>query len=232
MHILEGDDDVVEPRASFGRNGSSLSCAVPFSPLLLLNTLSRKSFSYNRLPQEPLKLTVLKLDGSSFATVAELKQAVEASFSYLPKTGLGKVSWSHVWGHFCLCYDGQKLLTDGDYIGSYGIKEGDQLQFIRHLSIKYNMIKERPEKQVPDIEESGISDACEEGEHKIWDDDNYDDQENLTYEQDDDEGSDIITHCEYKLAHLLRGWFSYRRLTGSHMRFEQKSYSNSSRFSN
>ncbi|KAK2991909.1 hypothetical protein RJ640_014105 [Escallonia rubra] len=149
-----------------------------------------------------------------------------------PRKALARRIKSHVWGHFCLCYDGQKLLTDGDCIGSYGIKEGDQLQFIRHLSINYNMIKERPEKQVPDIEESRISDACKEGEQKIWDDDNYDDQENLTYEQDDDGDSDIITHCEYKLAHLLRGWFSYRRLTGSHMRFEQKSYSNSSRFSN
>lgn len=32
-----------------------------------------------------------------------------------------------MWGHFCLSYDGQKLLTDTDDIGSYGIKDGDKV---------------------------------------------------------------------------------------------------------
>lgn len=32
-----------------------------------------------------------------------------------------------VWGHFCLTYDGQKLLTDTDDIGIYGIKDGDKV---------------------------------------------------------------------------------------------------------
>ncbi|KAM7459504.1 hypothetical protein LguiA_036498 [Lonicera macranthoides] len=63
MHLIEHDDDF-QPKVSFKRNGS-LTCAI-LPPLLLIDGLSRKSFSYNKLPQEPLKLTVLKLDGTSF----------------------------------------------------------------------------------------------------------------------------------------------------------------------
>jgi hypothetical protein len=55
------------------------------------------------MPEEPIKLTVLKLDGSSFgiqvlktATVGELKMAVEAAFSHLPISGPGKISWYHL----------------------------------------------------------------------------------------------------------------------------------------
>ncbi|KAI7985742.1 DNA topoisomerase 2 [Camellia lanceoleosa] len=36
------------------------------------------------------------------------------------------VGRSHVWGHFCLCYEGQKLINDKDYIRNFGIKDGDQ----------------------------------------------------------------------------------------------------------
>ncbi|KAF3484585.1 hypothetical protein F2Q69_00057826 [Brassica cretica] len=66
------------------------SLAASVSPLRLIDR--RKSFSYNQLPEEPIKLTVLKLDGSSFgttATVRDLKMAVEAAFSHLPITSLG-----------------------------------------------------------------------------------------------------------------------------------------------
>lgn len=33
----------------------------------------------------------------------------------------------HVWGHFCLCYNDQKLVTETEYIKNYGIKDGDQV---------------------------------------------------------------------------------------------------------
>ena len=65
---LEGD---FSAKVSYTRNGS-LSCAVPFSPLLLIETISRKSFSYNKLPQEPLELTILKLDGSCFGIISSI----------------------------------------------------------------------------------------------------------------------------------------------------------------
>ncbi|KAK1317228.1 hypothetical protein QJS10_CPA05g01356 [Acorus calamus] len=59
------------------------------------------SYHYCRLPQQFLRLSVLKLDGSSFevqvpkmASVGELKMAVEEIFSQSPKEGQGKISWS------------------------------------------------------------------------------------------------------------------------------------------
>lgn len=32
-----------------------------------------------------------------------------------------------VWSHFCLCYEGQKLIHDVASIKKYGIKDGDQV---------------------------------------------------------------------------------------------------------
>lgn len=117
--------------------------------------LARKTFFYDKLPSQPLRLTVLKLDGSSFhiqvsktATVAELKDAVEAVFSHVPHKGPAKISWVHVWGQFCLCYDGQKLVTEKDYLRNYGIKDGDQLRFIRHVSNNCCVQRKRLKKRV------------------------------------------------------------------------------------
>ncbi|KAM7513280.1 hypothetical protein LguiB_012155 [Lonicera macranthoides] len=229
MHLIEHDDDF-QPKVSFKRNGS-LTCAI-LPPLLLIDGLSRKSFSYNKLPQEPLKLTVLKLDGTSFciqvakmATVAELKQAVEDSFSHLPTKGPGMVSWPHVWGNFCLCYDGQKLLMNHDYLRSYRIKDGDQLHFIRHASINYNLVKTRKGKVVPEVERGTISETSEEREQHGEDDYICHDQEKLKHLPNDYMlGKYNIKQCEFKMAFLLKGVFSYRRLTtSSEMSFEQKS---------
>lgn len=33
----------------------------------------------------------------------------------------------HVWGHFCLCYNGQKLINDKTCLQNFGIKDGDQV---------------------------------------------------------------------------------------------------------
>uniref|UniRef100_M1BTW4 Ubiquitin-like domain-containing protein n=1 Tax=Solanum tuberosum TaxID=4113 RepID=M1BTW4_SOLTU len=158
MEVLKRDEEDVSPRFSFQKNGSSLSCVVP--PFLLS---PQKSLYYNKLPEEPFNLTILKLDGSSFdikvarnGTVAELKQAVESVFSNFPKTGTGKVSWSHVWGHFCLSYDGRKLLTDSDLLGTYRIKDGDKLSFMRHVSISYNLVKTRSEREDPSKNEPSM----------------------------------------------------------------------------
>lgn len=40
-----------------------------------------------------------------------------------------------MWGHFCLCFDGQKLLNDKALIRNFGIKDGDQvcLEFLIFL---------------------------------------------------------------------------------------------------
>ncbi|XP_039025893.1 U11/U12 small nuclear ribonucleoprotein 25 kDa protein-like [Hibiscus syriacus] len=124
--------DLAIPRASLEKPRRSVSLPLP-SPVDV-NGFSRKSCSYSKLPEEPIKLTVQKLDGSSFdvevirsATIAELKLAVQHVFSHMPKNGPGKISWPHVWGHFCLCYDGLELLTETDHMMNYGIKDGDQV---------------------------------------------------------------------------------------------------------
>ncbi|CAN7101501.1 unnamed protein product [Brassica rapa subsp. narinosa] len=101
----------------------------------------RRTFSYDKLPTEPITLSVLKLDGSSFdvhvtssASVKDLKNAIETAFSHVPKKGPTKISWPHVWGHFCLCFGDQKLVTDTECIGSYGMKDGDEVRFKNHVS--------------------------------------------------------------------------------------------------
>ncbi|KAF3644992.1 putative ATP synthase subunit b', chloroplastic-like [Capsicum annuum] len=110
-NIMEQED--VSPKVSLKKNGSFICVAAPFL--------------YDKLPEEPLKLSILKLDGSSFdievprnGSVEDLKQAVVEAFSHC------KISWLHVWGHFCLSYCGKNLLSDDDLIGTYGIKDGDE----------------------------------------------------------------------------------------------------------
>ncbi|KAL6221658.1 hypothetical protein ACLB2K_005054 [Fragaria x ananassa] len=106
------------------------------SPRLLI----KKSFAYHKMPQQPLNLSVIKLDGSTFdvqvsrmAKVAKLIEAVKDVFDHSANDD-EVISWSHVWGHFCLCYNGKKLLDYKAYIRVIGIKDGDQLRFVRHLS--------------------------------------------------------------------------------------------------
>ncbi|KAH7524641.1 hypothetical protein FEM48_Zijuj06G0141100 [Ziziphus jujuba var. spinosa] len=146
------DDDHLLPRVSVERPRRSTTLTL--SPLLIIDGLSRKNSSYCKLPDEPINLSVLKLDGSSFdvkvtktATVAELKLAVEAVFSHMPQKGPGKISWPHVWGHFCLCYYGRKLVHENECIRNYGIKDGDQLHFARHISASYMLMKRESKKE-------------------------------------------------------------------------------------
>ncbi|XP_031484361.1 U11/U12 small nuclear ribonucleoprotein 25 kDa protein-like isoform X2 [Nymphaea colorata] len=120
--------------------GSALGRAIEGSAA---SVVPRKSFSYCKLPQQRqlLKLTVLKLDGTCFdvqvartASVGELKQAVEDVFNQSPKEDHRKISWSHVWGHFCLCYEGYKLINDKEFLRDFGIRDGDQV-VLRKLEI-------------------------------------------------------------------------------------------------
>ncbi|GMY35816.1 U11/U12 small nuclear ribonucleoprotein 25 kDa protein-like isoform X2 [Fagus crenata] len=60
----------------------------------------KNSFTYDRLPPQPLNLSILKLDGSCFevqvarrATIAELKEAVEEVFSQPTKDKEITISW-------------------------------------------------------------------------------------------------------------------------------------------
>ncbi|XP_042491612.1 uncharacterized protein LOC122071336 [Macadamia integrifolia] len=141
------------------------------------------------------------------------------------------LSWSHVWGHFCLSFEGQKLVNDKAYIRSFGIKDGDQLCFIRHLSVNYTPIKKsKPSKAYYEQETtfSSGSDYLEEEEQRHEDDEDYascyGDQESMDnyFRVEDGKNRNIVCHTEFKLANFLRGWFSYSRLWS---RGKQRSYS-------
>ncbi|KAJ8753258.1 hypothetical protein K2173_017876 [Erythroxylum novogranatense] len=106
--------------------------------------LSPRSFRYRRL-QEHFKFSVIRLNGSSFevevvlkATVRDLKQAVENVFANSTEEDQIDISWSHVWSYFFLCYEGQKLVDDNVYVRSFGIKDGDQLYFVRRSTVESN----------------------------------------------------------------------------------------------
>ncbi|KAG5407530.1 hypothetical protein IGI04_013649 [Brassica rapa subsp. trilocularis] len=101
------------------------SLAASLFPLRLIDR--RKSFSYNQLPDEPIKLTVLKLDGSSFGIEDSYSKgaqmAVEAAFSHLPITSLGNYISCSAYP----IYEDQRLINDSDYLTDFHIKDGDQV---------------------------------------------------------------------------------------------------------
>nr|GMD40988.1 U11/U12 small nuclear ribonucleoprotein 25 kDa protein-like isoform X2 [Ipomoea batatas] len=216
------------PMIRFQRNGS-LSCPVEF---LRRDGHLRRSFSYSKISQRPLKLTVLKLDGSSFeievprnGQVAELKKAVEAAFSHLPYKALGAMTQlvrPHVWGHFCLSHDYEKLLSESDPIGLYGIRDGDQLEFVRHVSISYlGKRTEREDDPDPDLYEPCFSSGFQDKHAKWLEHDNhylgkleyhrvdiYDDVED---EEKDSLNGSPRSNRKHKLLHILRKWFTHHR---------------------
>ncbi|KAL8162031.1 hypothetical protein V2J09_013520 [Rumex salicifolius] len=151
------DHQYHRPRRSFHRP--------PLSASFTSCMNHRRSFSYDRLQQNPIHFTVVKLDGSRFeievrksGRIAELKKAVEKAFDHMPTNDPGKISWQHVWGHFCLCYDGQKLVKDELYITDYRMKEGDELCFVHHVSEK----KRRMKKQAGKAEIQEVHMICNE----------------------------------------------------------------------
>ncbi|XP_060208890.1 uncharacterized protein LOC132636185 [Lycium barbarum] len=206
---MQTEEDDVSPKVSLKRNGSFICVAAPFL--------------YDKLPEEPLKLTILKLDGSSFdievarnGSVEDLKRAVVESFSHC------KVSWLHVWGHFCLSYCGQKLLTDDDLIGTYGIKDGDELSFVRHVSVGYNPEKKQSEGEDHQFDEPRVSNVFDEEELKGEEEDNDSENDEDTNSEDESNGG-VLGSCQYRLFHLFRGLFSYQKQANAERRVEQKS---------
>ncbi|XP_058002073.1 uncharacterized protein LOC110654028 isoform X2 [Hevea brasiliensis] len=198
-----------------GYLGQRPSISLAFSPLMIIDGRSRNSnFSYIQLPEEPIKLSILRLDGSCF----ELRQAVEAFFSDMTQNGPGKISWPHVWSHFCLTYDGQKLVTETDYIRNYGIKDGDQLQFIRHISNSCSFKKKRSKKWTFCSEQHKIS--ISRSRPNICDNKKGNDEEENHYNVENGEFSTFddtyknFEHKESRWAGLLQRLFPYSRLQG------------------
>ncbi|CAM8916500.1 unnamed protein product [Rhodiola kirilowii] len=191
------------------------SASLTLFPSLIIDSFSRKSLSYNKLPHQPLRLTIRKLDGSSFdievmdgAMVAQLKEAIEDFFSDLPRKGPHKISWPHVWGHFCLCFAGQKLLSDDLSIKDYGIRDGDQLQFVRHVSFTYYAEKTRSKKHAANKLQKMALPSSQANEAKIHNEDWRIDIEMPQYEA----GDTYIEESECAMPPCFMSWFSYSKI--------------------
>ncbi|MCE3051352.1 hypothetical protein HAX54_049564 [Datura stramonium] len=148
-------------------------------------------FLYDKLPEEPLKLTILKLDGSSFdievlqsRSVEDLKRAV--------------VEPSAV-------QDFMKLLSDDDLIGTYGIKDGDELSFVRHVSVGYNPEKKQSEGEAHQFDESRVFKDFDDKELKGEEEDNDHQDESKNDEDgisEDENNGGILGSCQYSCTIL------------------------------
>ncbi|KAI3893504.1 hypothetical protein MKX03_022832 [Papaver bracteatum] len=199
------------------------SVSLPFSPFI--NEHHASITPYERLPSNvSIKLQIIKLDGSSFdvhikrnATVGELKQAVEDVFTLSSSSvaNRGLISWSHVWGHFCLSFENQKLLNDKDSLESFLIRDGDQLHFLRHLSTNFNRIQRSKSASASGKKnisrstflEPGICE--EEKEDTGWVDvisDAAEVNDKDDFAEDNIEKEMIKPPAEFKLSNIFKGW--------------------------
>ncbi|KAG0472146.1 hypothetical protein HPP92_016692 [Vanilla planifolia] len=182
----------------------------------------RSSFSYRRLPVHLAKLTIIKLDASSFdvhvartASVRELKIAVEDVFTQSKKDGPREaISWMHVWSHFCLSYRGLKLIEEKALLKNFGIKDGDQLHFIRHRSISYTPLRHRQRLHPAKTELRRKSWSGPEHLDLEFEDSTSDKIRNgvLTTVIDDGEDEHLVVvdqQYPFKLTQYLKGWLCY-----------------------
>ncbi|MED6122772.1 hypothetical protein PIB30_042978, partial [Stylosanthes scabra] len=154
------------------------------------------------------------------ATIAELKEAVKVVFSHMPQKGPGKISWPHVWRQFCLCYDGQKLVKDDDFLRNYGIRDGDQLRFIRHVSSYYGARRrKRSKKRVFHFKQHSRSSSQVNSYQPKGHSDDDDDDEEICSDDVATENRKIQLHKarvhvgKNKLTSFVAELFSYNRLS-------------------
>ncbi|KAA3489359.1 Ubiquitin-like superfamily protein [Gossypium australe] len=185
------------------------------------DALVERQLLYRKLPdQHLLNLSVLKLDGSLFdvnigrnATVAELKVAIEELFTEMAGETQGCISWAHVWGHFCLAYEGQKLVNNKACIKNFGIKDGDQAHVDEPITNKKTCKTSRfspRSSHDQERQENPVNHHKEEDE----DQDYYHDEEHA------------MSLPEFKFAHFLRRWLSHTRSqSASRRRLEGRNHS-------
>ncbi|XP_068653520.1 uncharacterized protein [Aristolochia californica] len=197
--------------------------SAPLSPISN-DCLPRRSFTYCRLPHDIfLKLNILKLDGSSFdvqvvkkASVLELKQAVEEVFSRYPNEEDDNISWSLLWGHFCLCYKSDKLVNNKVSLRTFGVQDGDQLYFVRHISVNYSPVVKKEQRYQntafighpismtgPNVRGTN----CKVKKQKEV----AGDQEEESYCTLNDQETHFLRHKEFKSTHFLRHWLAHAR---------------------
>jgi len=68
-------------------------------------------------------------------TVLDLKQAIQrhVTLKQIREEGTTHISWRHVWRRHWLYYSGQKLTEDRKLIKEYGIRNKDEVSFIKRL---------------------------------------------------------------------------------------------------
>ncbi|CAL5023540.1 unnamed protein product [Urochloa decumbens] len=186
----------------------------------------RSSFSYRRLPEPRLRLTVRKLDGAFFevevartAAVWELKAAIEEVFFALFDDTEKTISWQHVWSHFCLCFKDEKLTDDKATLRAFGIKDGDELHFAQHLSVDYNPCKSLPKNQKAASHRRSYALLDDSRPRSLLDDLDEDEGEKVTDSRYSTSVLEDLCILEYheermeeesrKKGSLFRGWFSF-----------------------
>lgn len=142
-----------------------------------------------------IRLCIFRMDKTSFdvsvpgtASVLELKKAIEEKFGD-SQMEEGKISWCHVWGNFCLAYDDQELTNDGSLLSSFGIKDSDELSFVRHMSSASQRDKlHRRKHRAFGVLKKKSSDGA-----------------NMN-------GHTTLTHIELHWTRTIRTWFIYTKL--------------------
>ncbi|CAI9786925.1 unnamed protein product [Fraxinus pennsylvanica] len=180
------------------------------------NGFTLGSLSYKKLPGQLLQISILKLDGSSFsvyvsknATVGSLEFAVEEVYDVLPEDE-GNILWSLIWSHFCLCYKGQKLINEKACLRSYGIKDGDELRFSRHMRIDHKPARQQSENHFVVSEQHSLSNACDaKADDHVSIKDQESDQKDFNCEQDL-----AFPREKFNLAHFLKHWLSRSKSHG------------------
>ncbi|RLM79949.1 uncharacterized protein C2845_PM12G05190 [Panicum miliaceum] len=196
----------------------------------------RSSFSYRRIPDPPLRLTVRKLDGSFFdveiarsAAVWELKAAIEELFFALFDDTDKAISWQHVWSHFCLCFKDEKLTDDKATLRAFGIRDGDKLHFTQHLSVDDSPCKSLSKNQKAASHRRSTTLLDDSRPGSLLDDLNEDEGVKFTYSRcSTSVFEDLCIHeynegrveeeSHHKKGSLFRGWFSYSKLMRSNRR--------------
>ncbi|PNT66061.1 uncharacterized protein LOC100841643 [Brachypodium distachyon] len=191
------------------------------------------SFSYHRLPEPRLRLTIRKLDDSYFdvqiarsAAVWELKAAIEAVFIALFYDMDNAITWQHVWSHFCLCFKDEKLTDDRATLRAFGIKDGDELHFSQHLSVDYSPCKRSKSQRSASHRRSrtSVDDFGVRSRTLLDDLIEEDEAEKLTTTRHStsalEEGFGVYQQYEYmeeggKKGSFFSNWFSYSRLRGN-----------------
>lgn len=72
------------------------------------------------------------------ATVGDLKRAVKRHFELKMQRedGPKHISWKYVWKTYWLYFEGQKLKDDNKNLKEYGIRNKDQVTFVKRLKEK------------------------------------------------------------------------------------------------